>query len=706
MKIPLPLSAAVPVFPRTTRFNRLQQSWKAALLALLSCSGMVFAAQPLVTVDFQALEQNNGSFHNQANYYAEDGYQVKAGSVFQNPLLPPVLVTIGTGASQYCGSTAIHTNISWGTISVSPIASGTFTPVSVKLGLLVPSWAGNGYPTAHFYGRKMDGSFVQQSFSLNGQALGTQQTFIFHPSFTDILELRCEEVQPFFQLDDLVLAEGSIHTNYDVLFAQGAPVPGAGTTEPRIQAGAVWSGFGPPAINAAGDVAFIGRWKAPAVTGASPVPAQAGVGIFLNNVLVAKVGEAANASGDLLWKSFKDPVIAADGSLAWLGAVKGVAVTSATDTVAAYWTDLLPVIVAREGTAAPAHPGNPSITQTWKAFSTIARVNGATALTGIATRSEGLPANTPILVAGLDSGDLRVLIERELSIGGDEVVSFSALKAGAGSPGQGRNGLMVVGDGVQVAANIKSGQSGSQVAFFDVATGTSSMQFSFDRPGLVALLPSNDFVMRAAATPTSMAIFVNSFPFVTAGSADGAPEGTTWKSFKDPVPSGTDSTLAFAAQLNGATSANDDGIWWTPYFSPLRLVAREGDHPPGAPADAKWKTFSSLALPGGTSGPIFTATLQKGPGITPGPGGITSVDDLGLYGLDSFGVVVELLRENQPLLGKTVKTFNVIKAVAGTAGSSRSFNGAGEIVVLVTFTDKTTAIVRISVPQVLPPVEE
>jgi hypothetical protein len=184
---------------------------------------------------------------------------------------------------------------------------------------------------------------------------------------------------------------------------------------------------------------------------------------------------------------------------------------------------------------------------------------------------------------------------------------------------------------------------------------------------------------------------------VSVGSGDGAPAGTTWKSFKDPVNPPTTTAFAFAAQLKGATTADDDGLWWKPESGSLQLVARENGQPPQAPAGAQWKSFSSLALPG-SSGPLFTAMLRKNTATTPGSGGITSVDDFGLYGVDRFGVLRELVRENQPLLGKTVKTFNVLKAVSGTVGSSRSFNGTGETAVLVTFTDKTSAIVKITGP--------
>jgi hypothetical protein len=49
-------------------------------------------------------------------------------------------------------------------------------------------------------------------------------------------------------------------------------------------------------------------------------------------------------------------------------------------------------------------------------------------------------------------------------------------------------------------------------------------------------------------------------------------------------------------------------------------------------------------------------------------------------------------------LSKTLKTFSLLKATAGSTGATRSFNGAGEVVWLATFTDRTEAIMVTKVP--------
>jgi hypothetical protein len=47
----------------------------------------------------------------------------------------------------------------------------------------------------------------------------------------------------------------------EILFIKGDPVPGAGQAGTGIPADAIWTDFGAPAINDAGQVAFVGHWR-------------------------------------------------------------------------------------------------------------------------------------------------------------------------------------------------------------------------------------------------------------------------------------------------------------------------------------------------------------------------------------------------------------------------------------------------------------
>jgi hypothetical protein len=175
--------------------------------------------------------------------------------------------------------------------------------------------------------------------------------------------------------------------------------------------------------------------------------------------------------------------------------------------------------------------------------------------------------------------------------------------------------------------------------------------------------------------------------------------GTRITALRAPVNSKTGPAVAFRGTFKGSTvtMADNEGIWFSSNGHTIDLVARKGDLVPGAVVGARWKSFPTLALPGGSAGPLFTAILVKGTATQPHPSSITNIDDFGLY-MKIGGTVLELLRENQPLLNRTVKSFEVLKVASGAAGATRSFNSNSQVVALVTFTDGIASIVRIDVP--------
>jgi hypothetical protein len=123
---------------------------------------------------------------------------------------------------------------------------------------------------------------------------------------------------------------------------------------------------------------------------------------------------------------------------------------------------------------------------------------------------------------------------------------------------------------------------------------------------------------------------------------------------------------------------------------PLSTVATLNTNPPGVPSGVRWKSFTSLAAPGGGLGPLFIATLRGG-GVKPG-------NDTGLWVVDTTGTLRCLICEGDEVAGRTVKTFNILKAVPGTPGVTRAFNAHTQIVWLATFTDGNTALANTTVP--------
>jgi len=509
----------------------------------------------------------------------------------------------------------------------------------------------------------------------------------------------------------------------------------------RIQAGAQWVAFGMPAINAAGHVAFLGRWKAPAVIGPVPRRAQAGTGIFVDDTLIVKVGDPVPGIEGATFKTFKDPVLDDRDHVAFLASIAGsdnghdsVVVTTGRDGQLE--------VLAREGFSAPDTGG-----ALFKSFtsvsiqspvSDIAPRGVAPTPTGSASgivftamlaRGSGLPVinttndlGTWWLPSGGTSVEALVREGDELFGPGETVKSFTLLNALAASPAHGRG--QTSGDGVLFQATSSAGRQGA----FSVHPGaTQNLAITgglLNSTGIFGIrwqklnLPSSDARQQNIAVygilsprdggmtaAYARGIYVSRDSGASweplARTFDSAPalgDTAVFSSFRDPVQATTGLGVAFLASATGGTvtsPTNNEALWWQPPGGALTLVARESDQPPGAPIGAKWKAFTSLAYPGsldGTPGPIFTATLQHG------PGGITGIDDLALYAVDSAHTLRELVRENQSLLGKPVQGFSVLKALTGSAGTGRAGNSHGAVVLLATFADKTTAIVRIDLP--------
>jgi hypothetical protein len=513
------------------------------------------------------------------------------------------------------------------------------------------------------------------------------------------------------------------------LYSKGGAVPGAGT-DARIQAGALWTGFGPPAINDAGQIAYIGRWSAPATAGPPPLKKQSGAGIFVGDTLVAKVGEAVPGLAGATFKVLKDPVIDRGGHVAFLATITGTGVvTPSDDTMVVSNGAGTLAVLAREGSSAPG--ANGAIFKGFTSVSIQGDTIGGTIFTATLLQGSGSPAATSASDTGAwwqPAGSATVLkLVREgdpAFVGAETIKSFLVLNALGGSPAHGRG--QIAGDEALMQIVSNTGRQSQVLAQPNLLSEYAATGDTLDGSVLPAAkwskmgLPSSG---SAGANVSTLGLLATGIGGVSKADARGifqsTDAGATWEpvvrtgqiapgfgggaifsALKDPVNSPTCADVAFIGAAAGGTvtPTTNDGLWWQADGAPLALVAREGDEPACGPVGAKWKSFTSLALPGGDVGPVFTANLQKGIGIAPGPGGVTSLNDFGLYALDGAGAVRELVREGQSLLGKTVKTFNVLKAVSGSAGVTRSFNNAGSIVVLVTFTDDTTAIVRIDLP--------
>lgn len=181
-------------------------------------------------------------------------------------------------------------------------------------------------------------------------------------------------------------------------------------------------------------------------------------------------------------------------------------------------------------------------------------------------------------------------------------------------------------------------------------------------------------------------IFVNNTLVAKAGDdLSGGSATQVLKSLKDPVIDDT-GHVAFAATLQGSgvTPLNDSALVSNAGGFPA-VVAQEGSVAPET--GGVYKSFSSVALPGGAQGPLWLATLDK-------IGPITSANNQVLLSTDPSGNQHVVLQSGTTEIGgKIVKSFKVLKAVSGTPGQTHAFNGAWHVVSQVTFSDGSQATV-------------
>jgi hypothetical protein len=172
-----------------------------------------------------------------------------------------------------------------------------------------------------------------------------------------------------------------------------------------------------------------------------------------------------------------------------------------------------------------------------------------------------------------------------------------------------------------------------------------------------------------------------------------APEtgGATFRALGDPVLAPLTGSIAFPANVTGSGS-QDATLWWKPAGGDLKLLAREGAHPPGTPDGTRWKAFTSLAIRGGAQGaPIFYAQMAPGKGVNAG-------NDFGIWAVNSSGELQLLVREGDPVGDKKLKTITVLSAVSGSPGVTRSLNNGQAVIYRATFTDNSQAVLTATIP--------
>jgi hypothetical protein len=295
------------------------------------------------------------------------------------------------------------------------------------------------------------------------------------------------------------------------------------------------------------------------------------------------------------------------------------------------------------------------------------------------------------------------------------IKSITALTPAPGSPGDGRwqgdasaVAKVTLGDKRTVIYKVKPGTSPTPLLFTNQTGAFTNVTGVPKTVGLPAVATSGSKIaalvtLNLDANPQSkvtaaddtvlVADFGAGFAKVAReGDASGIPNANL-AGFSDPVTNPVGLT-AFTATLKAApgspalTAANNKALFYgVPgiYFK----VARTGDPAPGT--TAKYSAITAFALPGGTLlTPVFVAKLA-GPGVT-------AANNVAVFARDNHGDTRRLLRTGDKLGQQKVTKITLLKAVPQEFGAARSFNKDGGVVMLVSFADHSTGILRLDVP--------
>jgi hypothetical protein len=184
-------------------------------------------------------------------------------------------------------------------------------------------------------------------------------------------------------------------------------------------------------------------------------------------------------------------------------------------------------------------------------------------------------------------------------------------------------------------------------------------------------------------------------PFTAEG--DAAATGLKIGTFDNPIFN-DQGAYAFSALLTGVDlNAQNNRALMFSTGAAATMVARLGDLVPDGTGerryDVHYQAFLALGLPDGAgAGPLWMARLS-GPNVA-------ARNNLALFALDAAGVKRRLLRNEDTLdvfgTMKTVATFTALAGGTYPVGGRRAYGTAGTVGVLVSFTDGTTALVRIA----------
>jgi kumamolisin len=281
---------------------------------------------------------------------------------------------------------------------------------------------------------------VKEGDTYNGQTIS-------NIAFLPTLPYVSGQTRSFDQITGDLVFRASIGGNTGIFEVSGTTVRlvvESGTSAPGVSGGK-FAGFGVPALNANGDVAFAGTLGLSA-----PVSERAGIWADANGgalELVALTGSAAPGTNGT-FVTLNDPVYNDNEAVAFRGALKVAAgEATATNAVGVWSNSGGPLaLVARQGSQAPGCPAG----ATFGAFSSLALPDqGGVVLLGTlnTNAAAGVTATNKIGIWAVDtSGNLQLIVREGDVLGGKTITSLSFLPVVSYVTGQSRNINQGTGD--------------------------------------------------------------------------------------------------------------------------------------------------------------------------------------------------------------------------------------------------------------------
>jgi hypothetical protein len=513
-------------------------------------------------------------------------------------------------------------------------------------------------------------------------------------------------------------AQNSSSVTFRVLVKPEHPVKSivATTREPvhasaGLPAGAIWSRFGTPAVNEAGDIAFHGRWNRGRDHGEG-VWISRDDSEYLECVVTrgAIIGGDAGESSTFRVAAILDPVIADNGDVAvpvgvaaegsrsapWRGFVWSPAADRASSRVILCAGQEVP------GTGG----GRLAVVQG------IALDTAGVAFYGKLRRGTGNPAVTAAneSVCGVWTSDngTRVLARTGQPLAGSVLKTMKLPLISRSAPDQSRGwaslepglparvGLVGgLADGSQVLFSIVEGDGAAVIMKTAAATSAGADltdPFSHlhvpawsDRVSAAVLAAESDSGTQNIVRASSEGISI-------VHSADDEIEpGIFLRSIEDPIASPDGTFFAWQATLRGkrVDSDNNSAIILSPHGSVPGIFAREGSPAADAPRGALYGRFQSIALT--AQGLLIRGSLRV-------RNEVTGANDDCLWAQGMGGQPRLILREGETIAGRKLQLFSVLTPTSFTWGTGRSFSDSGFLVALARLTSGHSAIVKVLLP--------